>query len=90
MKYFLISIVVVSLLLADQGGSLVSSVEKITQTNSVTTQSLQSTEIAQPELQGHSPFAIAITNNGEYAYLGFDLAEVVFKVRLKDICLKWG
>jgi YVTN family beta-propeller protein len=34
--------------------------------------------------QGFSPFAIAITNDGKYAYLSFDLSEVVFKVNLQD------
>ncbi len=34
--------------------------------------------------QGFSPFAIAITKNGEFAYVGFDLSETVLKVRLSD------
>jgi len=37
------------------------------------------------EPQGFSPFALAITRNGEYAYVGFDLSETVQKVRLSDL-----
>jgi DNA-binding beta-propeller fold protein YncE len=43
--------------------------------------------IHKPEPQGLSPIAIAITQNGEYAYIGFDLSEVVFKVRLSDLAI---
>jgi YVTN family beta-propeller protein len=39
--------------------------------------------LAQP--QGNSPFAIAITQDGQHAYLSFDLSEVIFKVRLTDL-----
>ncbi len=35
-------------------------------------------------VQGASPFGIAITKDGQYAYLTFDLSEDVFKVRLSD------
>ena len=38
--------------------------------------------------QGFSPFAIAITKDGKYAYVGFDLSEVVFKVRLTDFTVE--
>jgi YVTN family beta-propeller protein len=41
-----------------------------------------------PMPQGFSPFAIAITEDGEYAYIGFDLSEVVFKVRLEDLTVE--
>jgi len=40
-----------------------------------------------PEPQGLSPHAMAITQDGEYAYIGFDLSEVVFKVRLSDLAI---
>lgn len=40
------------------------------------------------EHQGFSPFAIAITNDGDYAYVGFDLSEDVFKIRLKDLSIE--
>lgn len=43
--------------------------------------------IYKPEPQGFSPHAITITQNGEYAYIGFDLSEVVFKVRLSDLAI---
>jgi hypothetical protein len=39
------------------------------------------------EPQGVGVFAIAITQDGEYAYLSFDLSEVVFKVRLEDLAI---
>ncbi|MFZ3048408.1 MAG: hypothetical protein WA151_21045, partial [Desulfatirhabdiaceae bacterium] len=35
--------------------------------------------------QGFSPFAIEVTKDGQYAYLSFDLSEVIFKVRLADL-----
>lgn len=35
--------------------------------------------------QGASPFAIEITKDGQYAFLSFDLSEVIFKVRLSDL-----
>jgi len=38
--------------------------------------------------QGFSPFAIAITEDGQYAYLSFDLSEVVFKIRLEDFTVE--
>jgi hypothetical protein len=46
----------------------------------------QTTEIAAySKFQGFSPFAIEITKDGQYAYLSFDLSEVIFKVRLNDL-----
>jgi len=43
---------------------------------------------AAPKPQGNSPFAIAITNDGKYGYIGFDLSDVVFKVRLEDLSIQ--
>ncbi len=37
--------------------------------------------------QGFSPNAIEVTKDGQYAYLGFDLSEVIFKVRLTDLSI---
>ena len=37
--------------------------------------------------QGFSPFAIEVTKDGQYAYLGFDGSEVIFKVRLTDLTI---
>jgi len=42
----------------------------------------------EPTPQGFSPFAIAITKDGKYAYVSFDLAEVVFKVRVADFTVE--
>ena len=42
----------------------------------------------EPMPQGFSPFAIAITKDGKYAYVGFDLAEVVFKVYLDNLTVE--
>jgi len=42
----------------------------------------------EPMPQGISPFAIAITKDGKYAYVSFDLAEVVFKVCLANFTVK--
>ena len=41
-----------------------------------------------PEPQGFSPFAITITKDGEYAYIGFDLSEDVFKVHLDNLTIE--
>ncbi|MGY5875231.1 MAG: hypothetical protein RTU30_05755, partial [Candidatus Thorarchaeota archaeon] len=38
--------------------------------------------------QGFSPFGIAITNDGEFAYVSFDLSEHVFKVRLDNLTIE--
>jgi uncharacterized protein (TIGR03437 family) len=35
--------------------------------------------------QGFSPFGMALTKDGRYAYLSFDLSPFVFKVRLSDM-----
>jgi DNA-binding beta-propeller fold protein YncE len=43
--------------------------------------------VYKPEPQGLSPFAIAITNNAEFAYIGFDISDVVFKVRLSNLAI---
>jgi len=37
--------------------------------------------------QGFSPIAIEVTKDGQYAYLGFDLSEVIFKIRLTDLAI---
>ena len=38
--------------------------------------------------QGLSPSTMAITQDGKYGYVGFDLSEVVFKVRLADLTVE--
>ena len=53
--------------------------------NQVSTKTLQA---GKPMPQGFSPFAIAITEDGEYAYLSFDLSEDIFKVRLEDLAVE--
>lgn len=40
-----------------------------------------------PVPQGLSPHAIAITKNGEFVYVGFDLSEAVLKIRLRDLAI---
>ena len=42
----------------------------------------------EPMPQGFSPFAIAITEDGQYAYLSFDLSETAFKIRLEDFTVE--
>ena len=37
--------------------------------------------------QGFSPSHMEVTQDGQYAYLGFDLSEVIFKVRLTDLAI---
>ncbi len=51
---------------------------------------IKSTEFIskEPALQGFSPFAIAVTKDGNYAYVGFDLSEDVFKIRLADFSVE--
>jgi DNA-binding beta-propeller fold protein YncE len=38
--------------------------------------------------QGFSPFALAITKDSKYAYIGFDISEVIFKMRLDDFTIE--
>lgn len=73
MKRKVIFLVVISLLLALVQTSVLS------QTNKIATSS------SQP--QGLGPFAIEVTQDGQYAYLGFDLSEVIFKIRLSDLSI---
>ncbi|MFC1552706.1 T9SS type A sorting domain-containing protein [Candidatus Latescibacterota bacterium] len=40
------------------------------------------------KFQGFGPFGIAITKDGQYAYLSFDLSEDVCKVRLEDLTVE--
>jgi len=42
----------------------------------------------EPMPQGLSPFAIAITEDGQYAYLSSDFSEVVFKMHLEDFTVE--
>lgn len=39
-------------------------------------------------LQGMGPSTIAVTQDGEYGYIGFHLSDVVFKVRLEDLTVE--
>jgi DNA-binding beta-propeller fold protein YncE len=74
MKQLLILLMLMSLLLAPLGG--------------IPAPNTEATDTPASEPQGFSPFAIAITQDGEYAYIGFDLSEVVFKVRLEDLTVE--
>ncbi len=40
------------------------------------------------EPQGMGPSTIAVTQDGEYGYIGFHLSDVVFKVRLEDLTVE--
>jgi len=42
----------------------------------------------EPMPQGVSPFAIAITEDGQYAYLSFNLSDTAFKIRLEDFTVE--
>ena len=42
----------------------------------------------EPMPQGFSPFAIVITEDGQYAYLSSDFSEVVFKMHLEDFTVE--
>lgn len=53
--------------------------------NQVGTKMLQ---VGEQTYQGFSPIAIAITENGEYAYLSFDLSEYIFKMRLENLTVE--
>jgi len=41
-----------------------------------------------PRLQGMGPTTIATTADGKYAYVGFHLSDVVFKIRLNDLTIE--
>jgi len=38
--------------------------------------------------QGMGPTTIAVTDDGEYAYIGFHLSDTIFKVRLEDLTVE--
>jgi len=42
----------------------------------------------EPIPQGMGPTAIAVTEDGEYAYIGFHLSDNIFKVRLEDLTVE--
>jgi len=42
----------------------------------------------EPMLQGMGPTTIAATKDGKYAYIGFHLSDVVFKVRLANLAVE--
>ena len=88
MKQLLILIMLTSLLLVAYGSTTVPNIEATVQAAIAATQAAQPTETPTPEPQGFGPFAIAITQDGKYAYIGFDLSEVVFKVRLEDLAVE--
>jgi YVTN family beta-propeller protein len=73
-KQLLIPLMLMSLLLAPFGG--------------IPTPNAGATDASTSEPQGFSPSAIAITEDGEYAYLSFDLSEVIFKVRLENLAVE--
>jgi YVTN family beta-propeller protein len=72
-KQKLISLVLIGLLLVSAQAPSSSQANKMAASSS------------QP--QGFSPSAIEVTKDGQYAYLGFDLSEVIFKVRLTDLTI---
>jgi len=43
--------------------------------------------VASSQPEGFSPFAIEVTKDGQYAYLGFDGSDVVLQVRLTDLTI---
>ena len=73
MKQKLISLVLIGLVLTVAQAPLSSQANKVAVSSS------------QP--QGYSPGNIQITQDGQYAYLGFYLSEDIFKVRLTDLAI---
>jgi len=52
---------------------------------SIAASATPSPALEEPIPQGMGPTRIAITEDGEYAYIGFHLSDTVFKVRLEDL-----
>ena len=73
MEQKLISIVLIGLVLTVAQAPLSSQANKV------------ATSSSQP--QGYSPGNIQVTQDGQYAYLGFYLSEDIFKVRLTDLAI---
>lgn len=93
MKRVLILVVLAGLLVAARGGTLTSNIGTVIQVAASpnladiwrSTHVSTSLPMSAPEPQGFSPVAIEVTKDGQYAYLGFDLSEIIFKVRLTDL-----
>ena len=60
----------------------------ISEPTSIPTNTPESTPKPAPQPQGFSPIAIAVTRDGQYGYLSFDLSETVLKVRLDDLSIE--
>lgn len=88
MKRLLIPLMLTSLLLATRGGTPTPNMEATVQAAIAATQAAQSTETPTPTPQGMGPSTIAVTQDGEYGYIGFHLSDVVFKVRLEDLTVE--
>jgi len=78
MKQLLVLLMLMSLSLALLGGIPTRPIETAKQT----------TAAPIPQLQGMGPTAIANTEDGKYAYVGFHLSETVAKVRLADLTVE--
>ncbi|MFX0065485.1 MAG: hypothetical protein ACFFC7_25210 [Candidatus Hermodarchaeota archaeon] len=52
--------------------------------------SFEEEAMLQATFQGFCPFGIAITGDGQYAYISFDLSEHIFKVRLDTLTVEAG
>jgi hypothetical protein len=75
------SLIGVALILSIIGTSIFVDVNAITEINPM------NSEVNNKLPQGLSPTAISITKDGRYAYLSFDLAEVIFKINLGDFTI---
>jgi DNA-binding beta-propeller fold protein YncE len=52
------------------------------------TNTMTLTDMPVPRLQGMGPTTIAATGDGKYAYVGFHLSDVIFKIRLVDLTVE--
>lgn len=49
---------------------------------------IRTLQASKPIPQGLSPFALAVTEDGKYAYISFSLSEFIFKVRLENLTVE--
>jgi uncharacterized protein (TIGR03437 family) len=85
----MIGFTLVILLLGGSGGTQAAPTPTTASTStSEPTNTTTSPAAPAPKPQGMGPTTIATTTDGQYAYVGFHLSDVVFKIRLKDLTIE--
>jgi len=88
MKRLLVLLMLTGLSLAPRSDPPITNMKATEQAALAAMPAAQPTEISPAELQGMGPTTIAMTEDGEYAYVGFHLSDVVFKVHAEDLTIE--